>query len=491
MTDDAQPKVYATFRMGNAKREERVSLELSSSALILVTDTGFRLPWGLRGLVEVPGEAGSLTVSDGSESPARLTIDDPAIASHLRSVAPQLASRDIPSDSHEDAAGKVFAQYADGKSAVIHRVMLQLSDTHLEIVHSDGARQQWSLIHLRALRDQAYSDGLVVKDGHGTTARLFIDNPNIAKHLRQVAPDLDQRAPVTNWGRITGWAGGAVASVALIIFVLVPIMADQLATYLPPEGEAALGDATFEQIRTALGEFDAPVKLCEDPEGRAALEKMVARLNPDPDLPYPVKLAVLDNDLVNAFALPGGRVVLFRGMIDKAEHPDEIASILAHEFGHVVNRDPTRDALRSAGSIGVLGLLFGDFAGGTVVLMLSNQLINAKYSQAAEAGADDYAHDLMTRANLDPGALGSIFQRLMDEYGDAEGIMAHLASHPSMRARIAAAQQAASSGDFGPPSITSAEWNALRGICGPRSVDDEGLNEDSTDTPSGGLSTDN
>lgn len=483
MTDTGAPKVYATFADGLTGRSERVSLELSETNLELVSENGGRVRWPLADLTEHAEQEGGIVLSDGPDSPARLIVNSPEIAAHLRRVAPQLAAI-----APEDGTS-VFADFADGHTAVLHRVALELSSTHLEIVRHDAPRMRWALIDLRALRDQANSEGLVVKNGHGTTARLFIDNPHIANHIRQVAPDLDERAPVTNWGRITGWAGGAVASVALIIFVLVPIMADQLATYLPPEGEAALGDATFEQIRTALGEFDAPVKLCEEPVGRAALDKMVARLNPDPDLPYPVKLAVLDNDLVNAFALPGGRVVLFRGMLEAAEGPDEIASILAHEFGHVVNRDPTRDALRSAGSIGVLGLLFGDFAGGTVVLMLSNQLINAKYSQAAEAGADDYAHDLMTRADLDPAALGSIFQRLMDKYGDAEGIMAHLASHPQLRDRIAAARDASAGQDFGPPSLDESEWAALKAICGPS--EDGDLNEDTTDTPSGGLSTDN
>lgn len=66
--------------------------------------------------------------------------------------------------------------------------------------------------------------------------------------------------------------------------------------------------------------------------------------------------------------MPGGLIILFRGLIDAAESSDEVAAVYAHELGHVVARDPTRIALRSAGSIGVLGLLLGDFAGGAVVL---------------------------------------------------------------------------------------------------------------------------
>lgn len=383
----------------------------------------------------------------------------------------------------EDKA--VYADYVDGTDPVMHRVSLELSRTHLNIIMPDGDRILWPLDQVRALKDQAYSDGVVLAQGFEDMARLKVDNPFVAKELRGVAPRLNRSQPVTNWGKIISWAGGAMASVALIIFVLVPIMADQLATYLPPEGEQALGDATFEQIRGALGRANTPVQLCEDSDGHAAIDAMVARLNPREDLPYPIRIAVLDHELVNAFALPGGRVILFRGLIDEAESPEEVASILAHEIGHVVNRDPTRDALRSAGSIGVLGLLFGDFAGGTVVLLLANQLINAKYSQAAEAGADDYAHALMRDAGVDPAALGSIFQRLMDEYGDAEGLAAHFASHPQMVKRIEAAQTASEGGNYSLPVITAGQWADMQKMCGDSHQQDS-VESDEGDTGGGG-----
>lgn len=395
-----------------------------------------------------------------------------------------------PGSTPQPTPGAVYADYVDGTDAVTHRVSLQLSRTHLELILPDGGRVDWAIDALHALPDQAYAEGIVLTEGHDNMARLVIDNPHIAKELRALAPNLDARAPVTGWGRIIGWAGGAIASVALIIFVLVPIMADQLATFLPPDGERALGDATFEQIRAAMGAENSRVQLCEAPEGLAAIDAMVERLDPSEDLPYEVRIAVLDHDLVNAFALPGGRVILFRGLIDEAKNADEVASILAHEIGHVVNRDPTRDALRTAGSVGVLGLLFGDFAGGTAVLLLTNQLINAKYSQAAEAGADEYAHNLMNEAGVNPGALGSFFQALMDQYGDAEGIMAHFASHPQMVDRIEAARLAAEGNDRYLPVITDSQWAALQNICGERPVDETSLNTTATQTNANTDSTD-
>jgi predicted Zn-dependent protease len=206
---------------------------------------------------------------------------------------------------------------------------------------------------------------------------------------------------------------------------------------------------------------------CEAPEGLAALGKMQNRLARDLDLPYPLTVTVLDHDLVNAFALPGGHVVFFRGLIDAAETPEEVAAVFAHELGHVASRDPTRIALRSAGSIGVLGLLLGDFAGGAVVLMLAEQLIEADYTQEAEVGADEFAHDMLSRNGVSPEALGTMFRRFRDLYGEAEGITAHLSSHPALGDRIAAAESAAEQ-MMGPdwPVLRATEWADLRAICG-------------------------
>jgi predicted Zn-dependent protease len=153
-------------------------------------------------------------------------------------------------------------------------------------------------------------------------------------------------------------------------------------------------------------------------------------------------------------------------LIDAAEAPDEVAAVLAHEIGHVANRDPTRGALRSAGSIGVLGLLFGDFAGGTAVLFLANRLIDATYSQSAEAGADEFAYNVLANSGIPPSSLATIFERLRKKYGDSEGIVAHFAAHPSLGNRIEAAKAADAniSADIR-PSLEIEDWKALQGIC--------------------------
>jgi len=371
---------------------------------------------------------------------------------------------------HVGAAPPAFvasALFLDGQTAGLRPVQLRIDETArtLVIAAPGLAPILWPLADIRTVPDQADPDRSVLARAGDPVARMIVEDGETARLLRARCPDLGKRPKPRGLRRLLGWAVAAVASVALIAVVLVPLLANQLAEYLPPEGEAALGDATLAQIRGALDETGFnPLPVCEAPGGRAALDAMTARVAGDVALPYPLKVIVLDHPLVNAFALPGGHVVLFRGLIDKAGGPDEVAAVLAHEIGHVAARDPTRIALRTAGSIGVLGLLFGDFAGGAVVLFLTERMIQASYTREAEAAADDFAIALMADADVAPGALARFFERLAEDGGETPDIVTHFMSHPDLGDRIAKA--AAVPAPAAPrPSLNAAQWRALQSIC--------------------------
>jgi Zn-dependent protease with chaperone function len=361
------------------------------------------------------------------------------------------------------------AQFLDGVTPLPRTARLTIEEGAAPalLIDPEGlAPRRWPLAGLRRRRDQAVRDELVLHAEGAGPARLIVTDPEARRILAARCP-LDRRPRATGTGRLLAWGAAAVLSVAVILTWLVPALADRLAGFLPPEGERVLGEATFEQVRSALARGGMELPLCENPDGRAALARMTGRLTEGLDLPAELEVHVLDVPMINAVALPGGIVVLFRGLIDTAEHPDEVAGVLAHEIGHVAARDPTRIALRTAGSVGVLGLLLGDFAGGTVVLLLTERMLRADYSRAAEAGADRFAHDLLARAGMRPSAVADLMGRFGDD--DPEGaaaLLEHFASHPATGDRIAAAR-AADAALAGPPvpSLDAEGWRALREIC--------------------------
>ncbi|QFS81626.1 Metalloprotease LoiP precursor [Roseivivax sp. THAF40] len=355
------------------------------------------------------------------------------------------------------------ATFFDGMSPVPHDVALGIDEVAGALVfEAGGDAYGWPLDDVREVPDQAGGDLFVLRLKGDPLAQLVLGDRDLAPRL----PNRKRRAPTANRGRIARWAAAALGSVALIIFVLVPIMADQLARFIPPEGERALGEVTLNQIRNALGpDSVAPVAFCEDPDGMAALDTIRDRLAGGTPLPQDLSVHVLDHEMVNAFALPGGFIVFFRGLIDAAETPEEIAAVFAHEVGHVVSRDPTRHALRSAGSIGVLGLILGDFAGGAAVLFLTERLIEARYSQAAETGADVFAYGMLERADISPAALGAMFERFRDMGGEPPAIMTHFMSHPELSERIEGAEAAVPEGFDPAPLLSESQFRALKGIC--------------------------
>lgn len=354
------------------------------------------------------------------------------------------------------------AWFFDGDRPRGQEVSLHIAAGMLQIGLDDGDVHRWPVGEVRRLPDMAGKRGAVLRVLSDPLARLYVDDLSLLAHL----PALDRRALPKGRGRLLSWAVAAVAAVVLQIGVLIPLLADNLATFIPARGERALGEATLGHIREALDETGlSPLRICDRKDGLAAISVLVDRLGTGAVLDHDVTVSVLDHEMINAFALPGGYVVIFRGLIDAANDPDEVAAVLAHEIGHVVSRDPTRHALRSAGSIGVLGLLLGDFAGGAAVLFLTERLISAQYSQAAETAADAFAHDLLARAGISPRALGDMFETLRAEHGDSTGVAAHFLSHPALGDRIDAAQEAVDDSLTYTPSLDRQGWAALRNIC--------------------------
>lgn len=360
------------------------------------------------------------------------------------------------------------AVFFDGIRPVPHSVTLGFDDDagQLVIKGVGDAPILWPYRELRAQRDQARAeDGLILSRAEGDPARLMLDAGDTLL-IRARAHWLHRRVHPVRWRRIALLALSALASVALMIAVLVPLLSDRLASALPAEGEAALGEATLGHIRRALDPAGIGVAFCDEPGGQKSLDLMEARLADALPEPVSFTVSVVDHPMVNAFALPGGQIVLFRGLIEQAGSPEEIAAVLAHEIGHVAARDPTRIALRSAGSIGVLGLLFGDFAGGALVLFLAERIITADYTQEAEAAADAYAHAALVSADISPAAIAEFFDRLMSEGGDPPPLVQHFLAHPALSDRIAAARASVPEGMRPVPLLAEEDWAALAAICG-------------------------
>ena len=195
--------------------------------------------------------------------------------------------------------------------------------------------------------------------------------------------------------------------------------------------------------------------------GRAALDKLVRRLEAAAELPVPLHTVVVRRPEANAMALPGGRIYVFEGLIAKAESADEVAGVIAHEIGHVAHRDGTKSVLQAGGLSFLFGMLLGDFVGGGAVILAAKTVLQSSYSREAEAAADAYGAALMTKAGGNARALATMLAKIG---GATEPGMTILLDHPTTKARVAAIN-ALAAGTPGAPMLSPAEWAALKRIC--------------------------
>ena len=166
----------------------------------------------------------------------------------------------------------------------------------------------------------------------------------------------------------------------------------------------------------------------------------IARLTSAPD--YDWTFFIVDSPEVNAFAVPGGYVYVNRGLIARTERMDELAGVLGHEIGHVVERhsvEQMEKAQRAELGVGlacVLTGVCGSQAAGTLI-NVAGTAVFAKFSRSAELEADDVGFDNVVRAGISPQGIATMFQKLLEERRRRPaGVEAWFATHPLEEDRL-------------------------------------------------------
>lgn len=364
----------------------------------------------------------------------------------------------------------VDARYFDGLLAQRRQVFVSLDAQNRRLIIHDRSGAEvdiWPLETLRRLRDDA-GIGLVLCSGavDPGEARLVLSNARAIAAIKAACPNLSKTTVAgRTWGKIALWLGASATALALMIFVIVPALAGRLAVFIPPEREARVGSSILRQIERILSKEEAGVWRCTNPKGQMALEQMAQALQQGQEFPYAIQVGVVDHAMINAFALPGGHIIVMRGLIDMAETSDQLAAVLAHELGHVAQRDPIEQALRAAGRAGLLSLVLGDATGGAALALAGEALISAKNSRDVEARADDFALAQMTKAGVSPEALAEFFELLLEEMGNSALDLGWISSHPPSAARAAHTRAAVQGKRDYKKTVSPEQWQAIQQIC--------------------------
>jgi Zn-dependent protease with chaperone function len=343
--------------------------------------------------------------------------------------------------------------YFDGTSSRRHAVTLGFGG-ELEIEGDQGRLAAWPYADIRRADSPAGTLRLTCLAAP-VLARLEIRDAAIAAELISRCSRLDENLPGQRGiARIVGWSIAAAVSIVGVIWFGVPLAADRLTPLVPQAFERRLGSVADGQVRTLFGG-----RVCDNATGQAAFTKLMTDLREAAGLDPSVQAAVLATPIPNAFALPGGKVYLLNGLLAKAENPDEIAGVLAHELGHLKHRDGTRNLIYNGGSSFLIGLLFGDITGSSALIFASRSLVTASYSRDAEQNADTFSIDVMHKLGRPTKAMGDLLFRVTGNEADKGTSI--LANHPLTEDRLARMTKE-DRPPSGPPLLTEAEWASLK-----------------------------
>ncbi|MFG3597834.1 M48 family metallopeptidase [Bradyrhizobium sp. RDI18] len=364
---------------------------------------------------------------------------------------------DTPTPAKSTTLGS--ATYFDGTSSRRRMVTLRLAD-RLEIDEGEQTLAAWAYGDIRRADSPAGMLRLSCLSAPAL-ARLEVRDKELASELVSRCTKIDDHM-IGRRGvaAIVGWSLAAAVSIVAVVLFGLPLAADRLTPLVPEAFERRLGDVADSQVKTM---FDA--KVCDNAAGQKAFTKLITALRESAGLDTSVQSGVLSSSVPNAFALPGGKVYLFNGLLAKAENADEIAGVLAHELGHLKHRDSMRAMIHNGGTSFLIGLLFGDITGSSALIFGSRTLVTSSHSREAETDADSFAINVMHRLGRPAKPTGELLLRVTGKEGKGLSI---ISTHPLSEDRLArmSRQDPPASG---PPLLTSEEWRSLKSICDGKS----------------------
>ncbi len=283
---------------------------------------------------------------------------------------------------------------------------------------SERVTREVPLVKLRIEKDESAEGGIAFYDPehadwviHTLETAILEQGPLLQQPAtRNQVQALQSGKELTRRLKVVGIFLAAFAVVALVVSIAMGFMVRSLVARVPAEWEQELGDKVMEELKEKE-------TFIQDATLQTNLDWAVAplmRVVPTNELGY--RFYLVKDQLPNAFALPGGHVVVTTRLMELADRPEEIAGVIAHELAHVTKRHGLRKIISSAGPY-LLCRLFMQGGGGLLSVLAggSQVLVFQSFSQEYEKEADDVGWQYLVAARIDPRGLPDMLKKLEAE----------------------------------------------------------------------------
>lgn len=324
----------------------------------------------------------------------------------------------------------IHVVFYDGQSSVSRKALLNLTSGFWIIRYTDENFQshsvKWDINELRSIG--VLNGAQVFRYGSFPQQLIECHEEDLISILKQQYPNA--KFLKTNTFELKGWKN-IVAATLLLIGLLVSVY-----LYVLPPCAEFLADQIPQDIETSLG-ISMLNSFIDGSEKDAELSLLVNQFakNIDFNTTYPIEITVVKKDEINAFALPGGQIVVYDGILKKMKNGGELAALLSHEVAHIEYKHSLKSISRSLSGYIFVSLVFNDVNGITTTLVdNANILNNLSYSRALETDADHRALNTLKANNINQQGVVDLFETLKS--GHDFSYLKFLSTHPLTDDRI-------------------------------------------------------
>ncbi len=365
---------------------------------------------------------------------------------------------------------KAEAELFDGHTAGSMPVEVQVTHQSLELKDERNVLVgSWPLALIRDENIPTDPDMVFLSLADTNEARLRITDPLMLEAIRARCPKLTKarNGGLKTWSLTAAAAVAVIAACVAFVWFGIPLVAEPVARALPKSVVNDLGKAVEDQMIERFSKNKPKDQaVCSASGAQKTLERIVAEFSTTvaagDDAPRVTSLIVINSKIANAFALPGGRMVIFSGLLDLAKEPNSLIGVLAHEYAHIKEQHATRLMISNLGMATILSFALGDVSGGAVVASIGQMALGAAYSREMEEEADQIGVQLMSDLAYDVKPMIPLLKELSRKK-PGNPMFELINTHPGIEHRI---KELEKQGDMPfREAMTKTEWAQIKTMC--------------------------
>ncbi|MCA6514949.1 MAG: M48 family metallopeptidase [Chitinophagaceae bacterium] len=333
---------------------------------------------------------------------------------------------------------------------VLYEDVISISDPN----HPDAREIYYPLqsCSFKVLRNQAH---VFLQKGNAEHLVIPIEDPVFLQLQSRI------QEGHTGWFRKTyqkkGWV--LMGLIVLVLFGLMLLafrgLPPLLVRLIPVKQEIIWGQQIYEAVME-----DAVI----DSAGTELLRKFAS--NYPLSNTYPIQLTLVKDTIANAFAVPGGNIVVHSGLIASLKNPEELYALLSHEATHVNRRHSLRQMLGNLTGSYLLSMLGTNFGGlGNTLINQAGMLQSLSYSRQLETEADWEGQELMVKNGTNPEGMTELMESLQAAHPALNSNLSFLSTHPVSANRIKSSKEFSQKSKFiarAPNPVVREAWNSLK-----------------------------